>query len=134
MQSLPLTLTGVVKDWFTRLSPKSIDNFKELGYQFLAQFLATRKRKNNATCILTMRQGKEESMKEFILQFNKEKLEVDSPDEKIILNTLMREVKADGPLMAEIAKSSRSITLAQFMNKTKEYINQEELVGMLLKA
>jgi hypothetical protein len=59
-----------------------------------------------------MRQGKEESMKEFILRFKKEKLEVDNPDEKTMLNTLMRGVKADGPLMAKIAKSSRSITLA----------------------
>ena len=81
-----------------------------------------------------MRQGKEESLKDFMLRFNKEKLKEDSPDEKTMLNALMRGVKADGPLMAEIAKSSQSITLAQFMNKTEEYINQEELVGILLKA
>jgi hypothetical protein len=37
-------------------------------------------------------------------------------------------------LSVEIAKSSRSITLAQFMNKIEEYINQEELVGTLLKS
>jgi hypothetical protein len=35
-RTFPLTLTRVMKDWFTRLSPKSVDNFKELGYQFLA--------------------------------------------------------------------------------------------------
>ena len=43
-RAFPLTLTGVAKDWFTELPPKSVDNFKELGYQFLAQFFATRKR------------------------------------------------------------------------------------------
>jgi hypothetical protein len=43
----------------------------------------------------------------------------------------MRGVKADGLLMAEIAKNSSLITLAQFMNKTEEYINQEELVETL---
>jgi hypothetical protein len=46
-KAFPLTLTGVVKDWFTGLPSKSVNNFKELGYQFLAQFLATRKRKEN---------------------------------------------------------------------------------------
>jgi hypothetical protein len=57
-----------------------------------------------------------------MLRFNKEKLEVDSLDEKTILNALMRGV-VDGLLMAKIAKNSRSITLTQFMNKIEEYIN-----------
>jgi hypothetical protein len=53
-----LTLTRVAKDWFTGLPPKSVNNFKKLGYQFLAQFLAIRKRKKNVTCLLIMHQGK----------------------------------------------------------------------------
>jgi hypothetical protein len=118
-KAFPLTLTGVVKDWFTGLPSKSVNNFKELGYQFLA----THKRKENTTSLLTMHQGKDESLKDFMICFNKEKLEVDSPDKKIILNALMRGVKAGRPLMARIAKNSRSITLAQFMNKIEEYIN-----------
>ena len=69
-----------------------------------------------------------------MLHFNKEKLEMESPDKKTMLNTLMQGVKADRPLMADLAKSTRSITLAQFMKKTEEYINQAELVGTLLKA
>jgi hypothetical protein len=48
-RAFPLTLTKVAKNWFTGLPPKLVDNFKELGYQFLAQFLATCKRKKNAT-------------------------------------------------------------------------------------
>ena len=61
-------------------------------------------------------------MKDFMLCFNKEKLEVECPDEKIMLNALMQGVRADGPLMADIAKSTRSITLAQF-KKNEENIN-----------
>ena len=126
----PLTLTEVVNDWFTGLLLKSVNSFKGLGYQFLA----IHKRKKNPTCLLTMRPRKEKILKDFMLRFNKEKLEVDSLYEKTMLNALMRGAKVDGPLMVEIAKSSQSITLTQFMNKTEEYINQEELVGMLLKA
>jgi hypothetical protein len=98
-RAFPLTLTGVAKDWFIGLPPKSVDSFKELGYQFLAQFLTTHKRKKNATCPLTMRQRKKESLKDFMLRLNKEKLEVDSSDEKTMLIALMRGVKANGPLM-----------------------------------
>jgi hypothetical protein len=36
-----------------------------------------------------MRQGKEESLKDVRLLFNKEKLEVESLDEKTMLNALM---------------------------------------------
>ena len=36
--------------------------------------------------------------------------------------------------MADLAKTIRPMTLTRFMKKTKEYINQEELVGTLLKA
>jgi hypothetical protein len=93
------------------------------------------KRKKSTTCLLTLRQGKEESLKDFMLQFNREKLEVDSPDEKTLLNALMVGVRAEGPLMAEIGrKNVQKITLPQFMKLTEEFIHQEELVGTLLKA
>jgi hypothetical protein len=34
-RAFPLTLTGVVKDWFTDLPPKLVGTFKELGRLFL---------------------------------------------------------------------------------------------------
>ena len=88
-RAFPLTLTGVAKDWFTGLPPKSVGTFKELRHLFLAQFLATWKRKKSVTSLLTMRQGNEETLKDFMLCFNKEKLEVDNPDDKTMLNVLM---------------------------------------------
>jgi hypothetical protein len=88
-KAFPLTLRGVAKNWFTVLPPKSVGTFKELGRLFLTQFLATRKRKKSTTCLLTLCQGKKETLKDFMLRFNKEKLEVDSPDDKTMLNALM---------------------------------------------
>jgi hypothetical protein len=132
-KAFPLTLMGVAKDWFTVLPPKPVSSFKELGHLFLTQFLATRKRKMNVTYLLTMRQENEESLKDFMLHFNKEKLEVDSPDEKTMLNALIQGIRADGPLMADIAKTTCPMTLTRFMKKTKEYINQKELVRTLLR-
>jgi hypothetical protein len=133
-RAFPLTLKGVANDWFTGLPPKSIGTFKELGHLFLTQFLATQKRKKSVICLLTLRQGKEETLKDFMLRFNKEKLEVDSSDDKTMLNALMQGVRAEGPLMAELGRSTREVTLPQFMKLTEEFIYQEELVGTLLKA
>jgi ribonuclease HI len=134
-RAFPLTLTGVAKEWFAGLPPKSVGNFKELGRLFLTQFLATRRRKKNATCLLTLRQEKEESLKDFMLRFNREKLEVDTPDDETLLCALMQGVRAEGPLMAEVGrKNVKKVTLPQFMKLTEEFIHQEELVGTLLKA
>jgi hypothetical protein len=105
-RAFPLTLKGMVKDWFTRLPPKSVGTFKEVGCLFLAQFLATRKRKKSVTYLLTLRQGNEETLKGFMLPFNNEKLEVDSPDDKTMLNALMQGIRVEGPLMAELARST----------------------------
>ena len=112
----------------------NVGTFKELGCLFLAQFLVTWKRKKSVTCLLTLRQGKEETLKDFMLRFNKEKLEVDSPDDKMMLNALMQGIRAEAPLMAELARSTQEVTLPRFMKLTKEFINQEELVRTLLKA
>jgi hypothetical protein len=101
----------VANDWFTELPPKSVGTFKDLGRLFLTQFLATRKRKKSVTCLLTLRQGKEETLKDFMLRFNKEKLEVDSLDDKTMLNTLMQGVRAEGLLMAEIGRNTQKVTL-----------------------
>jgi hypothetical protein len=96
----------LAKDWFTGLPLKSVGTFKELGCLFLAQFLATRKRKKIVTCLLILRQRNEETLKNFMLRFNKEKLEVDSPDDKTMLNALMQGIRAEGPLMAELGRNT----------------------------
>ena len=53
-RAFPLTFAGVAKDWFARLPPKLVDNFKDLGYLFLGQFLTTRKRKKNLACLMSL--------------------------------------------------------------------------------
>jgi hypothetical protein len=70
-----------------------------------------------------------------MLRFNKDKLEVDTPDYKMMLCALMQGVRVERPLMAEVGrKNIRKVTLPQFMKLTKEFIHQEELVRTLLKA
>jgi hypothetical protein len=46
-------------------------------------------------------------------------------NKETIFNALMHGVNAEGPLMVKLAKSSKTITLCQFLNNTEKYINQE---------
>ena len=73
--------------------------------------------------MLTLCQGKEETLKDFMLRFNKDKLEVDSPDDKTMLNMLMQGIRAEGLLMVELAKNIQEVTLPRFMKLTEEFIN-----------
>ena len=69
-----------------------------------------------------------------MLRFNKEKLKIDSPDDKTMLNALMQGIRAKRPLMTELARSTQKVTLPRFMKLIEEFINHEELIGTLLKA
>jgi hypothetical protein len=72
-------------------------------------------------------------LKDYPHQFNQEKLTVENPDDQTILSALMNGIKADGPLMAELARRPMLGTLHQFMRKAKEFVNQEETINALTK-
>ena len=68
-----------------------------------------------------------------MLRFNGEKLTVENPNNQTVLLALWQGVRPDGPLMVELAKSLTELTLCQFLNQIK-YINQEEMIGALMKG
>jgi hypothetical protein len=127
-------LKGVATEWFGNLKPQSINSFDMLGRKFLNQFLAVRRRKKNPTYLLSLVQGKAESLKDYLQRFNQEKLIVENPDEQTILSALMNGIKVEGLLMAELARRPTLGTLQQFMRKAEEFINQEETISALTKS
>jgi hypothetical protein len=103
-RAFPFTLKGVAKEWFGNLKPQSINSFDMLGRQFLNQFLAVRRRKKNPAYLLSLVQGKAKSLKDYLQRFNQEKLTVKSLHEQTTLSALMNGIKAEGLLMAELAR------------------------------
>ena len=110
-QAFPLTLKGVAKEWLSNLSSKSIDKFNTLGRQFLNQFLAVRRRKRNPAYLLSLVHEKTESLKNDMQRFDQEKLTVESPNEQLILSALVNGIRANGPLMATLAREPALGTL-----------------------
>jgi hypothetical protein len=47
---------------------------------------------------------------------------------------MMNGIKAEGPLMAELAQRPTLGTLQQFMRKAEELVNQEETINALTKS
>lgn len=79
MQRLPAYPLRNSLGLFWKLTPNSVDKFDDLGKKFLTQFLATRVRKKPSRHLLTLRQRDDESLKEFIVRFNLEKMDVENP-------------------------------------------------------
>jgi hypothetical protein len=124
-RAFPLTLSGKARDWLRNLPPRSIDSFDALGRKFLAQFVSGRPRRKPRGCLLSVRQGPNESLKDYLWRFNQEKLETESAPDDFIYGAIFQGLKKDGPLMADLALKPPK-DLHTFMVKIDRYINQEE--------
>jgi len=77
-RAFPLTLSGKARDWLRNILPRSIDSFDTLGQKFLTQFVSRRVRRKPRGYLLSMRQGSNESLGDYIWRFNQEKLDTKS--------------------------------------------------------
>ncbi|XP_043699977.1 uncharacterized protein LOC122650646 [Telopea speciosissima] len=75
-RAFPSTLKEAARQWFTRLRPRSLTNFVELGRAFLAHFVSSRIHKKTTANLLAIKQCPDESTRDFLTRFNKEALEV----------------------------------------------------------
>jgi len=113
-RAFPLTLSGNALGWFKKLPPKSISNFDGFEKMFLTQFLFERVRRKPSRSLMSLNQGPDELLKDYF-----------------IYGALFQGIKKDGPLMADLAWKPPQ-NLHEFIDKAKEFINQEETLRALL--
>ena len=82
-RSLPTTLKGAAREWFTKLPTSSIDNFEQLGNFYLRHFVGGQRLKRPANHLLTIRQGEKATLRSYIKNFTREILKVDEADDKV---------------------------------------------------
>jgi hypothetical protein len=70
-------------------------------------------------------------VEKYIMRFNQEKLIVESPSEESIFVALYRVIRANRPLMVELARRPLN-SLQEFMDKAEEFIIQEETLWAIL--
>ena len=68
------TLKSMATQWFHSLNPRSVHDFGQLSKQFVSQFVGMLDRPQPDTQLLTVRQQKGESLKDFVDRFNQQKL------------------------------------------------------------
>ena len=68
-RSFPTTLKGAAREWFTKLSTLSIDNFEQLRTTFLRHFVGGQRPKRPADHLLIIRQGEKETLRSYVKCF-----------------------------------------------------------------
>ena len=84
-RAFPTTLKGVVRIWFSRLTPNSLSTFKELSAQFTAHFIGGHRYKKSTACLMSIKQQDDETLQSYISHFNKEALSIDEANDKILV-------------------------------------------------
>ncbi|GFS42455.1 hypothetical protein Acr_00g0079950 [Actinidia rufa] len=89
------TLKGPARSWFRKLSPRTIDSFGDLSRLFVANFMSYRNRQKNASHLFTIHQKETESLKDFVKRFNQAILEVEDPNDKVIIMAMMEGLRPE---------------------------------------
>ena len=84
-RAFPTTLKGEARIWFSRLTPNSINTFKELRAQFTSHFTRGHRYKKSTACLMSIKQREDETLRSYITHFNKEALSIDEADDKILV-------------------------------------------------
>ena len=84
-RAFPTTLKRPMRILFSKLTPNSIDTFKELSAQFASHFIGGHRYKESIACSMSIRQQEDETLRSYIVRFNKEALLIDEVDDKILV-------------------------------------------------
>ena len=110
--------------WFSRLTPNSINTFKELSAQFTSHFIGGHRYKRSTTCLMSIKQREDEMMRSYITRFNKEALSIDEADDKILVAAFTNGLWK-GKFLFSLYKNDLK-TMSEVLYRATKYINAED--------
>jgi hypothetical protein len=99
----------------------------------LKQFSTVPRKKQHPASLFALKQGRAESLTNFVRRFNLELQIVDNPSDQIILSAMVNGMKPEESLLAELAGQSTTCTLQQFTDKIEVYLRKEEAIKKMGK-
>ncbi|XP_072090422.1 uncharacterized protein [Arachis hypogaea] len=121
----PSFLDGPALDWFCSLPADSISRFQELAKQFEDHFAASAIYLHDSDYLMTIKQGPQESLKDYITRFTKIAMRIPDLHPEVHLHAIKSGLRP-GKFQETIAVS-KPRTLAEFREKAKGQIDVEEL-------
>ncbi|XP_072056333.1 uncharacterized protein [Arachis hypogaea] len=121
----PSFLDGPALDWFCSLPADSISRFQELAKQFEDHFAASAIYLHDSDYLTTVKQGPQESLKDYITRFTKIAMRIPDLHPEVHLHAIKSGLRP-GKFQEAIAVAKPK-TLAKFREKAKGQIDIEEL-------
>ena len=98
------TLKGLVRSWFKKISPRTINSFGDLIRFFVINFMSCRVRQKNTSYLFTIHQKDRKSLKDYVRHFNQDILKVEDPSDKVVIMSMMDGLHS-GLLFDSLSKS-----------------------------
>ena len=123
-RAFPTTMKGAARIWFSRLTPNSINTFKELSTQFTSQFIGGHMYKKSTACLMSIKQWEDETLRSYITRFNKEALSIDEADDKILVVAFTNGLRK-GKFLFSLYKNNPK-TMSEVLYRATKYMNAED--------
>ena len=123
-RAFPTTLKGPARIWFSRLTPNSINTFKELNAQFTSHFIGGHRYKRYTACLISIKQREDETLTSYITRFNKEALSIDEANDKILVATFINGLRK-GKFLFSLYRNDPK-TMSDVLYRATKYMNTED--------
>ena len=123
-RAFPTTLKGLARIWFSKLTPNSINTFKELSAQFTSHFIGGHRYKRSMGCLMSIKQWEDETLRSYITRFNKEALLIDEVDDKILVAAFTNGLRK-GKFLFSLYKNDPK-TMSKVLYRATKYMNAED--------
>ncbi|KAF7811850.1 uncharacterized protein G2W53_032826 [Senna tora] len=124
-KAFPSTLDGDAQLWFSDLPSGSISSFKQLSKRFISYFATSRTIKRTAHYLKNVVQGKEESLKDFLIRFTKATRQIQGLKMEVALSYLTDNLRSK-LFCCSITKKPPK-TMAELLSRSTKYIAFEEV-------
>ena len=122
-RAFPTTLKGPARIWFSRLTLNSVNTFKELSAQFTSHFIGRHRYKRSTTCLISIKQREDKTLRSYITRFNKEALSIDKADDEILEAAFTNRLRK-GKFLFSLYKNDPK-TMTDVLYRATKYMNAE---------
>nr|XP_027103133.1 uncharacterized protein LOC113724429 [Coffea arabica] len=123
-KTFPVFLEGKARQWFQGLPPRSIRSFAQLARLFAAQFVSSRAFSKSTAHLMTIQQKSEESLREYMVRFNNESLQVRDRDDKVAMAAFINGLRKQKLYTELVERPPKSVR--EMLDRAHEKANAEE--------
>nr|XP_021861034.1 uncharacterized protein LOC110800057 [Spinacia oleracea] len=115
----------MAQSWFGKIPKGTITSFRQLAILFRTQYVANIARERMTGELMSVIQGPQESLREYISRFNMEASNIPKLQQEVAVLAMMTGLR-DGEFKSYLGRKSFT-TLAEVLGKANEFIKSEEI-------